>query len=460
METTGKVLVVDDEESAREPLRTLLEESGFEVETAPDGFEALGHLEDWSPDILLTDLKMPVMGGLELIEKARAKRPELACIVMTAFGSIENAVEAMRAGADDYLTKPLNYDAVELLLDRTMERRELRRELDRLRDEHESDDPGPEIVGDSPAIREVVAMADQVADSRATVLVTGESGTGKELVAERIHAKSPRADAPFVRLNCAALAENLLESELFGHEAGAFTGAKEQRVGRFEHADGGTLFLDEIAEIPESTQVKLLRFLEQREFERVGGNETISVDVRIVAATNRDLEEAVREGAFREDLYFRLNVVNVHLPPLRARRGDIPLLANHFAARHARANDKTVDRIAPEVVDRLNEYEWPGNVRELENVIERAVVMANEGELRLEHLPPEFGERSFISDGDIRIPGSSLEELERYAILETYESTGGSTSETAEILGVSVRKIQYKIKEYREEWEEHEELEE
>ena len=452
-DSKGRVLVVDDEASAREALEALLEDSGYAVKTAPEGFKALGVLEEWDCDVLLTDLRMPMMDGLELLGKAREEYPDLACIVMTAFGSIENAVDAMKAGADDYLTKPLNFDAVEILLERTMDRLDMKRELRKLRESPVQEAPdASRIVGTSPAIQEVTNMIDQVATSRATVMVTGESGTGKELVAQRIHEKSERSDKPFVRLHCAALADTLLESELFGHEKGSFTGATEQREGRFEAADGGTLFLDEIGEIPESTQVKLLRFLQQKEFERVGGNETISVDVRIVAATNRDLEEQVRKGDFREDLYYRLNVINIHIPPLRARRDDIPLLVHHFIAKYAEQNRKEIDSVEPEAMEALRDYEWPGNVRELENVIERAVVLATDQTIQKSHLPSDFGNAPFARDADIRIPGSTLEDIERYAILKTYESTGGTTSETAEILDVSIRKIQYKIKEYREEW--------
>ena len=455
-DTKGNILVVDDEASAREALKALLEDTGYAVKTAPEGFKALGVLEDWKCDVLLTDLRMPMMDGLELIQKARNEYPDIACIVMTAFGSIENAVDAMKAGADDYLTKPLNFDAVEILLERTMKRIDMQRELHQLRERDTSESTATKIVGTSPAMQEVGAMIDQVAESRATVLVTGESGTGKELVAQRIHEQSARSEKPFVRLHCAALAENLLESELFGHEKGAFTGATAQRMGRFEQADGGTLFLDEIGEIPESTQVKLLRFLQQKEFERVGGNETISVDVRVIAATNRDLEEHVREGDFREDLYYRLNVINIHLPPLRARRDDIPLLVHHFIAKYTAENSTSIDEVTPDAMEALRDYEWPGNVRELENVIERAVVLARDNRIDLSHLPNDFGDSPFARNSDIRIPGSTLEDIERYAILNTYESTGGSTSETADILDVSVRKIQYKIKEYRESWESEE----
>jgi DNA-binding NtrC family response regulator len=455
-EPKGHILVVDDEASAREALKALLEDTGYAVETAPEGFKALGILEEWECDVLLTDLRMPMMDGLELIQKAQNEDPGLACIVMTAFGSIENAVEAMKAGADDYVTKPLSFDAVEILLDRTMQRLEMQRELQELRDQDQSERRDSKIVGNSPAIEEVTAMIDQVAGSQATVLVTGESGTGKELVAERIHEQSDRAERPLVRLHCAALTESLLESELFGHEEGAFTGATDQRKGRFEQADGGTLFLDEIGEIPKSTQVKLLRFLQQKEFERVGGNETISVDVRIIAATNRDLDKEVREGNFREDLYYRLNVINIHIPALRARRDDIPILVHHFITKYAEQNDTAIEEITPDAMDALQDYEWPGNVRELENTIERAVVLANEGRISLDHLPSDFGQAPFSRGSDIRIPGSTLEDIERFAILRTYESTGGSTSETADILGVSVRKIQYKIKEYEESWENNE----
>lgn len=447
-DSPAHILVVDDEARARETLQTLLEGEGYDVSTAADGFKALGQLEEVRPEAVLTDLRMPIMDGLELIEKIRESDRQVPCIVMTAFGSIETAVEAMQIGADDYLTKPLNFDAVELVLERNIERLRMRRELESLRDQHQSDER-TEIVGNSPAIQQVTQMVDQVAPSPATVLISGESGTGKELVARRIHEQSPRSDKPFVELHCAALAETLLESELFGHEKGAFTGATSQRKGRFEQADEGTLFLDEITEIPQSTQVKLLRFLQQQEFERVGGNETLSVDVRILAATNRDLEEAVQQNHFRQDLYYRLNVINIQLPPLRARRDDIPLLTKHFVHKYSAQNNKQITEIAPETLDILQDYEWPGNVRELENTVEHAVVLCNRDKITPAHLPANFGQSAFEGGRGIRIPGSTLEEIERYAIVQTYESTGGSTSKTAEILDISVRKVQYKLKEYR-----------
>ncbi len=447
----GRILIVDDEQHAREALAVLLEEDGYEVRDAPDGFKALGILREWDCDLLVTDLRMPVMDGLTLIRKAREEFPELTCLVMTAFGSVENAVEAMKTGADDYLTKPLNFDAVELVIDRAMERTQMRRELERLREGTAAPRTTTQMVGNSPPMQRLKGIIDQVATSRATVLITGESGTGKELVARLVHERSDRADKPFVRLHCSALAETLLESELFGHEKGAFTGAAQRRKGRFEEADGGTLFFDEIGEIPPSTQVKLLRFLQEREFERVGGNETISVDVRIIAATNRDLEKEVRNGDFREDLYYRLNVIHLNTPPLRVRRGDIAPLASFFVARYARQNNKDIEEIDHDVVEALSQYDWPGNVRELENTIERAVVLANGPRIEMRHLPDNFGSTSFAPNEEIRIPGSTLEDIERYAILQTYEAAGGSTSETADVLGISVRKVQYKLKAYRKE---------
>ena len=445
-----RILVVDDEPRARTALVQLLEVEGYDVKESSDGFKALGVLRQWEPDVLLTDWRMPVMDGIALLKKARDEYPGLGCVVMTAFGSVESAVEAMKAGADDYLTKPLNFDAVALILERAVERLAIRRELEELRAVR-STPQKTSIIGNSPPVQEMVSFIDQVADSRATVLITGDSGTGKELVARRIHEESSRAEKPFVRLHCAALAESLLESELFGHEKGAFTGATERRKGRFEKADGGTLFLDEIGEIPQSVQVKLLRFLQQREFERVGGNETLSVDVRIVAATNRDLEQAVEKGSFREDLYFRLNVIHVEVPPLRARMGDVPVLARHFVARYAAENDKEIREISPEAVAQLEDYDWPGNVRELENVIERAVVLAEGQRLECRHLPSGLGDSSSTVVDGLHIPGATLEELERYAILSTYEATGGSTSETADILDISVRKVQYRLRDYRDE---------
>jgi DNA-binding NtrC family response regulator len=448
----GKVLVVDDEHGARQALVALLTEDGFDVREASDGYKALGMLETFDPDILLTDLRMPLMDGIQLLNKARDEYPELVCIVMTAFGSVETAVDAMKAGADDYLTKPLNFDAVEMILDRTMRRIDMTRELADLRRTARGN--SSDIIGSSTAIADVVQLGTQVANSRATVLITGESGTGKEMLARHVHRTSPRADKPFLTLHCAALPESLLESELFGHEKGAFTGATGMRQGRFEQADGGTLFLDEIGEISPSTQVKLLRFLQTREFERVGGNTTHSVDVRILAATNRDLEEEVRKGDFREDLYYRLNVINIEMPPLRVRRSDIPVLARHFIDKYARENNKDIQSVNPEVIEILESHDWPGNVRELENVIERAVVLSSNNSIEPTHLPSSLGTLGRLGStfgDDIRIPGSTLADIERFAILETYADCGGNTRDTAEVLDISQRKVQYKLRDYRDE---------
>jgi two-component system, NtrC family, response regulator AtoC len=443
----GKILVVDDEASARAALSEMLRAEGYETETAGDGFKALGRLDEFAPDVVLTDLNMPGMDGVELLSKLKEIDSELPVVMMTAFGGVEAAVSAMRAGALDYLTKPLNMDELFIVLERTIERTKLRRETAQLRSQVRARYSFDNIVGTSPEMQRVFKTVAQIAPSRATVLLAGESGTGKELVAAAIHHHSPRASAPFVKLHCAALAESLLESELFGHERGAFTGAERKREGRFEQANGGTLFLDEIGEISLSTQVKLLRILQEREFERVGGNQTIHVDVRVIAATNRDLREMVAAGKFREDLFYRLNVINLTLPSLKQRPTDVPALAMHFLKHYAHENAKTLTSISDDALAQLTNYGWPGNVRELENVIERAVVLADGERIEASHLPVELAAAARRS-GPPAIPGSTLDELERYAILRTMESVGGATGKAAELLGISVRKIQYKLQEY------------
>jgi DNA-binding NtrC family response regulator len=445
----GRILVVDDEANARTALAELLREEGYDVETAADAFKALGKLEEFGPHLVLTDLKMPGMDGIELMKRLAAGEREVAVVVMTAFGAVDTAVEAMRAGAVDYLTKPLNFDELLLVVERALERQNLRAETRllkaRLADRHRVGN----IIGDHPQMQRLFKVIDQVAPSRATVLITGESGTGKELVAEAIHQGSPRAGGPFIKLHCAALAETLLESELFGHERGAFTGAMARRDGRFQMAHGGTLFLDEIGEISPSVQVKLLRFLQEREFERVGGSQTIEVDVRVIVATNRNLAEAVARGQFREDLYYRLNVVSIDMPALRERRSDVPLLADFFLRRYSDENGKDIRGFSERALQTLMAYPWPGNVRELENAVERAVVMTSGTTIDHDALPGHIAPRPGQEGGPPPIPGSTLEELERYAILETMKATGGSTSKAAEILGISVRKIQYKLHAYK-----------
>src|SRR6478735_102731 len=338
----GRILVVDDEVNARTALAELLRDEGFDVETAADAFKALGKYESFTPHVVVTDLKMPGMDGIELVKKIRAMEDPAAVVVMTAFGAVSSAVDAMRAGAAEYLTKPLNFDELLVVLDRVLEQQALRREARQLRARVRDRVAPNNIVGGSPPMQRVFEVVDQVAPSRATVLITGESGTGKELVANALHQRSPRAKGPFIKLHCAALAESLLESELFGHGRGAFTGAVGRREGRFEQANGGTLFLDEIGEISPAIQVKLLRFLQEREFERVGGNETLSVDVRVIAATNRNLQALVEEGKFREDLFYRLNVINLEMPTLRARQSDVPLLATHFLRKYTAENGKQI----------------------------------------------------------------------------------------------------------------------
>jgi DNA-binding NtrC family response regulator len=449
MASKGRILVVDDEVNARTALAELLREEGYQVETAADGFKALPKIEELEPDLVLTDIKMPGLDGMELMHKVRERDPETVVVLMTAFGAVETAVKAMRQGASDYLTKPVNMDELVLVLQRELERKRLRAETGRLRERLSAKNQIANLIGASPVMQKVFDTVKQVAPSRATVLITGESGTGKELIAAAIHEHSPRARRPFIKLHCAALAETLLESELFGHERGSFTGAVGRREGRFEQADGGTLFLDEIGEISPATQVKLLRFLQEHEFERVGGNQTVKVDVRVVAATNRNLLERVKQGLFREDLYYRLNVVSIEMPPLRARPSDIPLLASFFLDKYGRENGKTMVGFSDGALERLVKYDWPGNVRELENAVERAVVVCRGDRIGAEDLAPSIIPVTGTPAGMPPLPGSTMSELERYAILKTLEHTGGSTSRAAEILGISPRKIQYKLREYQ-----------
>jgi DNA-binding NtrC family response regulator len=449
MARSGRILVVDDEVNARTALAELLKDEGFDVEMAADAFKALGKYESFAPHVVLTDLKMPGMDGIELVKKLRAYEDPCDVIVMTAFGAVETAVEAMRAGASDYLTKPLNFDELLIVLNKVLENSQLRRETSQLRARVRDRVAPNNIIGDAPVMQRVFEVIEQVAPSRATVLVTGESGTGKELVANAIHQRSPRARGPFIKLHCAALAESLLESELFGHERGAFTGAVGRKDGRFSLADGGTLFLDEIGEIAPTIQVKLLRFLQEHEFERVGGTQTLKVDVRVIAATNKNLQEEVAKGKFREDLFYRLNVVALEMPALRERRSDIPALSRFFVDRYAKENGKAIEGIAPEALELMMAYDWPGNVRELENAVERAVVLAPGKLIDARQLPSSIRPTA-IQPGAPAIPGATMAELERYAILETLKSTGGSTSQAADILGISTRTIQYRLHEYNE----------
>ncbi|HEY8077304.1 MAG TPA: sigma-54 dependent transcriptional regulator [Labilithrix sp.] len=443
----ARVLVVDDDASACSGLKKLLEGEQYVVDTAEDGVAALAVATEHPPDVVVTDLKMPRMDGMGLLEKLRAQDRDVPVIVVTSFQDLGAAVAAMRAGAEDYLSKPIDFDALLVVMERALERREVRAEAENLRRQLRERDAGglQGLMGASPAMQRVYRVARQVAASRATVLVTGESGTGKGELARAIHAMSPRAPKPFVTLQCAALAETLLESELFGHEKGSFTGADKRRIGRFEQANGGTLFLDEIGEIPPATQVKLLRVLQERSFERVGGNEVITVDVRVIAATNRDLAADVSAGRFREDLFYRLNVVHIEMPPLRVRGADIVALADHFVRRFALENHKRIDGLTEQARSKLMGHRWPGNVRALENMIERAVVLCEGSTIDADDLPFEAAPEVF---GAVRVPGATMAEIERYAILKTLEAVGGSTAKAAEMLDISVRTVQYRLSEY------------
>ena len=449
----GKVIVIDDEVNAAAALETLLTEDGYEVWRANDARGGLQLVEKNEPDVVLTDLRMPGMDGLELLTRIKEARPETLVILMTAYGTVKTAVKAMKLGAEDYLPKPIDIEELEVVLQKTIEKKQLLEETRVLRERLDHKYRLENLVGESPEMLAAFKTIRQVAPSTSSVLLLGESGTGKELFAQALHQNSPRRSRPFVKVACAALPETLLESELFGHEKGSFTGAVYSRAGRFELADGGTLFLDEIGDISPTVQVKLLRFLEEREFERVGGNKTFHVDVRIVAATHRDLEKKLAEGTFREDLYYRLNVIEVRIPPLRERGSDISLLAHYFLRRYAEANGKEITGISDDALGLLLRHPWPGNVRELENAVERAVVLSAEPVLQPGHFPtlrpaPAAPVAAGPTSG-IRIPGSTLAEIEREAILRTLESANGSTSRAANVLQISARKIQYKLKEYQ-----------
>lgn len=443
------ILIVDDEKNTRDGLARALRRR-YEVLLAENGEEALTSLSNHTIDVVLSDLRMPRMDGLTLLQRILARSPQPIFILLTAYGSVENAVEAMKRGAYHYLTKPVHLEELDILLQRALSTRDLsdeNRQLHRLLDAKFGME---NIIGKSAAMQDVFETVQQVAPSRATVLIEGESGTGKELIARAIHRLSPREKSPLISVHCAALSETLLESELFGHEKGAFTGAAERRKGRFEMADGGTLFLDEVGEIPMSTQVKILRVLEERNFERVGGRETIDVDVRLVAATNRDLKAMVEEGKFREDLYYRLNVVKVELPPLRSRHGDIDLLLAHYAEVFASENGKELNGFTPDALDVLTAYSWPGNVRELRNVVERMVVLSRGDRLSVRDLPREIREQAAGQQGGSTQAGEafSLEGAEKDMILKALKACEGNRTRAAEQLGISRRTLHRKLNEY------------
>ena len=445
-----RILIVDDEKNYLVVLSALLSGEGYEVVTASQGAGALVMVEEEEPDLVITDMRMPGMSGLELIKQLKERAVDLPIIVMTAYGTVENAVEAMKSGAVDYITKPFENQNLLLTIERALKMRRLLTQNRLLRQELGRDPGSFSIVGASRAMGEVLSLVDKVAATKATVLITGESGTGKELIARAIHSRSPRAEEAFVAVNCMALSETLLESELFGHEKGSFTGAMGRRKGRFEVANQGTLFLDEIGELPTSVQVKLLRVLQERTFERVGGSTPIQVDVRIVAATNKDLEKEVERGGFRDDLYYRLNVVRLQLPPLRDRPEDLPALVAHFVQKYAAEVGRTAPTISPEAMDRLYQYSWPGNIRELENALERAVILSGQ-EIRPSDLPlevrPEKGGSGLELPEGISI-NQAVEELEMRMIQRALHQANGVAAHAAEALGLTKSNLAYKIKKY------------
>jgi DNA-binding NtrC family response regulator len=442
-----RILVVDDEPPQLEILRLILASEGYDVVTAGSGRSALAALRRQPFELVLTDLKMPDLSGIELLEAVLREQPAACVLIMTAHGSIDSAVEAMRKSAFDYLTKPLDRDVLLLALSRALERKHLVDENRRLREELRGRFRVENLVGAHGSMQEVFRVVHKVARSCSTVLIYGESGTGKELVARAIHVTSERRDRPFSAVSVAALPETILEAELFGYEKGAFTGADARKIGLFEQASGGTLFLDEVGELKRDLQVKLLRVLQEREITRVGGTEPVPVDVRVVAATNRDLEREVREGRFREDLFYRLNVIPIALPPLRERRTDIPLLVDHFLAKHGEPG--RTRKIAPDALEALVAYAWPGNVRELESVVERTLLLADGDLVRLDDLPPAVRMRTPTLAGGlpIEIPdaGLDLDELERSLILRALDKAGGNVTRAARLLGLSRRTLQYRL---------------
>jgi two-component system NtrC family response regulator len=449
------ILVVDDEKNYLLVMETLLTGAGYEVLTVDSGEEALEQIRRNDLDLIITDMKMPRMSGIELMEQLKQVYPDLPVIMMTAYGTVEKAVEAMKKGAFDYILKPFKNEELLLTIRKALDLRHLLTENRRLKQDLEQRYRFENIVGNSKSMQSIFAMVEKVAQTRATVLISGESGTGKELIARAVHHRSPRSGGPFISVNCGALTETLLESELFGHEKGAFTNALAMRKGRFELAEGGTLFLDEVAEMSPALQVKLLRVLQEMEFERVGGNKTIRVDVRVVAASNRELKTEVEAGNFREDLFYRLNVVFMHMPPLRQRSEDIPLLVTHFMNKYAEANHKEGVRLEPEVMKILLRYPWPGNVRELENVIERAVILCSNNTITAADLPPNVAEAPETEFNiDLLVPAhvplpEALEKIEEMMIRRALNQSGYVQVRAAEFLGITKSLLQYKLKKYQ-----------
>jgi two-component system, NtrC family, response regulator HydG len=446
MAEPATLLVADDDPGLRESLERTLTREGYRVVLASDGRAALERVQAGGVDLIVTDLRMPGLTGLELLRAAKAIMPDVDVILLTAFGTVEEAVKAMKDGAYDFLTKPFRREQLIKLVDKALERRDLIEQNKALKKQLEDLRAKGQMIGSSPAYRRMLSLVEQVADSSATILIQGESGAGKELVARTIHERSGRRNGPFVAVNCAALPETLLESELFGYEKGAFTGAASRKEGRFELASSGTLFLDEVADLSLVTQPKILRVLQEGEFERLGGTRTIQVDVRIVAATNQDLSDMVKEKRFREDLYYRLNVITVRVPPLRERHEDIRLLAQHYLRVYAAKNGRKLEGFSNEALERLESYAWPGNVRELENLIERSVLLARKDRIDAEDLPEEVaGVKRPPRDAILGLVGTPLAEIEQRLLDETLRITGGNKTQAAKLLGIDVRTVARKL---------------
>jgi DNA-binding NtrC family response regulator len=446
------ILLIDDEIAQTHALSGFLKKKGYRVFTANSGNDGLRIVNQHVIDLILSDFKMPDKNGLEVLHEAKAINPDINIIIMTAYGSIESATEAMRSGAIDYLTKPIDLDQLEIIVTKALEHKLLVSENRQLREQLKEKFKFNQIISASETMEEALNVAGRAAPSKSTVLITGESGTGKELIARAIHVASPRADKPFIAVNCAALADNLLESELFGHEKGAFTGADRLRKGRFELAHLGTLFIDEVGELPLNTQVKMLRVLQEQTIERVGSAEPIRIDVRIIAATNKVPEDLIDDGLFRDDLYYRLNVVHINIPPLRRRKTDIPLLVDHFIRQYASANNKTITGISREALDLLIKYNFPGNVRELENIIEQAVVLSRENMLTTRDLPLTVtGTRRASRKKDCEFEGTlteQVEALEQELIKRALDETSGVQTKAAALLGITERHLRYKLSKY------------
>jgi DNA-binding NtrC family response regulator len=443
-----KILIADDEKNMIWALKKALKSEEYSVITALNGREAIEQVENQSPDLVLLDLKMPEMDGLEALKRIKEISPTISILMITAHGTMESAIEAMKMGALDYISKPFDIEELKIQIRKALDISNMKEELDFLREELK-DQTGNIIIGNSEEMQKVLRLVGRVAQSNATVLITGESGTGKELIANAVHFNSNRKEKPYIKVNCGALPENLLESELFGYEKGAFTGATSRKLGRFDRADGGSIFLDEVGELTLPMQVKLLRVLQEKEFERVGGVESIKVDIRVIAATNRDLKKMLEEGTLREDLYYRLNVIPIEIPPLRERREDIPILIHHFFKKFSKETGKEAITISQESMEKLMEYEWKGNIRELENVVERLVILMNGSNIEVNDLPKEIIfniERG--SDFILPHEGVNLEEVEKNLIIQALRMSNGNQTHAAKLLGISRHTLIYRVEKY------------